>query len=123
LIEAFTYRRLMHTTADDPKRYRTDEEQRDWEDKDPLKRFRLYLRNRGIWTQAWEDELTAQAQEHIKVSVERAEGIGPLRPEDMFDNIFAERTPDLDDQLAYLKALLASREIEEDAVELKGGFP
>jgi pyruvate dehydrogenase E1 component alpha subunit len=113
----------MHTTADDPKRYRTEEEQRDWEDKDPLKRFRLYLKNRGIWTQAWEDGLSVRAQERIKASVEKAEGIGPLRPEDMFDNIFAVMTPDLDDQLAHLKELLAKREIEEDAVELKGGFP
>ncbi|MCU0798360.1 MAG: pyruvate dehydrogenase (acetyl-transferring) E1 component subunit alpha [Candidatus Thermoplasmatota archaeon] len=123
LIEAFTYRRLMHTTADDPKRYRTDEEQKDWEDKDPLKRFRLYLKNKGVWTQAWEDDLTLKAQDLIKTSVEKAESIGNLRPEEMFEHIYSEMTPDLKDQLGYLKKALEGKEIEEDAVELKGGFP
>ena len=36
LIECVTYRMMMHTTADDPKRYRSDEEVEGWSHRDPL---------------------------------------------------------------------------------------
>src|SRR5215468_7280205 len=39
LIECVTYRLGVHTTADDPTKYRSDEEVRAWERKDPLTRF------------------------------------------------------------------------------------
>ena len=37
-IEAVTYRLGPHTTADDPKRYRTDDELAEWRARDPLTR-------------------------------------------------------------------------------------
>jgi pyruvate dehydrogenase E1 component alpha subunit len=43
LVEAVTYRMGGHTTADDPGRYRAEEEVAPWRDKDPLDRFRLAL--------------------------------------------------------------------------------
>ena len=43
LIECVTYRLAMHTTADDPKRYRTDAEVEEWRRKDPITRFQNYL--------------------------------------------------------------------------------
>ncbi len=49
LIEAVTYRMLMHTTADDPTRYRSDDEVAAWEAKDPLIRFKKFLTDKGIW--------------------------------------------------------------------------
>src|SRR5437867_6781407 len=39
LIEAVTYRRGPHSTADDPTRYRTNEELKQWEALDPIARF------------------------------------------------------------------------------------
>ena len=39
LIECVTYRLAMHTTADDPTKYRSEEEVAAWERKDPLTRF------------------------------------------------------------------------------------
>ncbi|MBN1786520.1 MAG: pyruvate dehydrogenase (acetyl-transferring) E1 component subunit alpha, partial [Candidatus Methanofastidiosa archaeon] len=65
LIEAFTYRLSMHTTADDPTRYRKDEELERWLERDPLKRFRAYLEKRGIWSKQWQDELEAKAKDVI----------------------------------------------------------
>jgi len=122
-IEAFTYRRLMHTTADDPTRYRTEEEQKDWEDKDPLKRFRLYLEKKGIWTEEWEKDLVEKAKGLIKDSVEKAESLPELEPRDLFRYLYSEMTPALEEQLAYLEENLRTREIEEDASEIQGGFP
>ncbi|NOX59098.1 MAG: thiamine pyrophosphate-dependent dehydrogenase E1 component subunit alpha, partial [Planctomycetes bacterium] len=43
LIECVTYRLSMHTTADDPTRYRDDKEVKEWEKRDPLIRFTKYL--------------------------------------------------------------------------------
>ena len=45
-IECVTYRLMMHTTADDPKRYRSDEEVEKWRKKDPLPRFQNYLKEK-----------------------------------------------------------------------------
>ena len=43
LIECVTYRLGVHTTSDDPTKYRSTEEVEAWERKDPLTRFRAYL--------------------------------------------------------------------------------
>src|SRR5207237_8981797 len=48
LIEAVTYRRGPHSTADDPSRYRTDEELKTWEALDPIARFEKYLDAEGV---------------------------------------------------------------------------
>jgi len=122
-IEAYTYRRMMHTTADDPQRYRTPEEEAAWERKDPLKRFKVYLERKGIWTAEWQVQLEEEAEREIKRAVEKAESLGPHEPEDLFRFMYAEMTPALTEQLEYLKAVLASREVEEEASEIQGGFP
>src|SRR6185437_8627381 len=48
LIETMCYRYGPHTMAgDDPTRYRTSDEDTEWEKKDPLVRFRIYLEEKG----------------------------------------------------------------------------
>lgn len=122
-IEAYTYRRMMHTTADDPLRYRTAEEEAEWERKDPLTRFRTYLERRGIWTEEWQARLEEEAEDMIRKAVETAESLPPHDPEDLFRHMYAEMTPALTEQLEYLRYSMANREIEEEASEIKGGFP
>lgn len=48
LIEAYTYRKGAHTTSDDPSKYRTKEEEKSWEAKDPLLRLKKYMEQNGI---------------------------------------------------------------------------
>src|SRR5256712_7742001 len=48
LIECVTYRLGVHTTADDPTKYRAEEEVRAWEQKDTLTRFRAYLEQKDL---------------------------------------------------------------------------
>jgi pyruvate dehydrogenase E1 component alpha subunit len=122
-IEAFTFRRLMHTTADDPTRYRTPEEEKEWEDKDPLKRMRLYLERKRIWTEKWEEDLKKEAKKLIKKSVEKAESLPELEPDDLFKYMYAEMPENLKEQLEHLKNALENREIDEDATQIQGGFP
>jgi TPP-dependent pyruvate/acetoin dehydrogenase alpha subunit len=123
LIEAFTYRMWMHTTADDPSKYRSHDEEIEWERKDPIKRMRIYLREKGIWSQEWEDSLSEEAQRIIKAEVEIAERIGDPSVDDMFDHIYGEIDPNLSAQKEYLKRSLEAKEIEEEDPVIKGGFP
>src|SRR5213595_1705504 len=48
LIECVTYRLGVHTTADDPTKYRSEAEVRAWERKDPLTRFHAYLEKKNL---------------------------------------------------------------------------
>lgn len=48
LVEAYTYRMGAHTTADDPTKYRSEQEEAHWRAKDPLDRLEKYLRSRGV---------------------------------------------------------------------------
>lgn len=105
LIEAITYRLAMHTTADDPKKYRSDEEVKEWEAKDPLPRFRTYLRNRKLL----DDKIEAVIEEEIKKDIDT--GIAGYEswsadPMDMFRYMYAEPTPELEKQRAELQDYL-----------------
>ena len=107
LIEAFTYRMGDHTTADDASRYRSKEEVQEWERKDPLLRFRLYLAKKGLWDETFEKE----AQDAAKLFVEQAVAEAEARPaatlDDIFAYTFASMPPDRAAQLAELKFVAA----------------
>lgn len=61
LIEAVCYRYGAHATADDARRYRTEEEEVAWRRKDPVVRMRQFLMNRGILTTNLDDEIEQEA--------------------------------------------------------------
>ena len=69
LIEAVTYRLMMHTTADDPKKYRTEEEEKEAWTKEPLVRFPAYLRAKGYWDDAKEEALLAEVKKKVEETV------------------------------------------------------
>ena len=52
LIEALTYRLGDHTTADDARRYRPQEEYEQALKRDPIVRTRKYLQDLGLWDDA-----------------------------------------------------------------------
>ncbi|WP_154655230.1 pyruvate dehydrogenase (acetyl-transferring) E1 component subunit alpha [Pontibacillus halophilus] len=75
LIETLTYRYGPHTMAgDDPTRYRTEEMDSEWEQKDPLVRFRKFLENKGLWSEEKENEIIENAKEEIKAAIKEADG-------------------------------------------------
>lgn len=103
LIEAITYRIMMHTTADDPRKYRTEEEVKPWLEKEPLIRFEKYLRSRKLL----DDKIQAVMEEEIKKEIDEAVRFYEsfeFDPYEFFDYVYAERTPELERQLAELKA-------------------
>ncbi|MGV9823240.1 thiamine pyrophosphate-dependent enzyme [Nocardia xishanensis] len=95
LIEAITYRRAGHSTADDPTRYRSDSEVSDQETRDPISRVAALLEQRG-----WADEAffaTAAADARAAAVLTRAECLALPEPrlEWYFDNTLAEIGPEL----------------------------
>jgi pyruvate dehydrogenase E1 component alpha subunit len=106
LIEGVTYRFGPHTTADDPTKYRTDEEIEPWKLLDPLVRLRLYLKEKGLWNGEVEKRLTEEAQKEIDQSVIDAEAVPVPEVEDIFKYVFAEMTPQLKEQMEYLQGTL-----------------
>ena len=114
LIECVTYRLMMHTTADDPKRYRTDEEVEKWRKRDPLPRFQKYLMDKGLLSGDKLNEIESEIMEEIQAAVEGAEkqmaAFGD--PMDMFDHAYAEMPPYLKEQKADL-----ARELSESGEE------
>lgn len=97
LIECLTYRMGLHTTADDPTKYRNNEDVKVWESRDPIRRFQTYLFNKGVLaeekTQQYEEEIKAEIQGGVERSEKLMNELGA--PEDMFAHQYAELSPHL----------------------------
>ncbi len=102
LIEALTYRLGPHTTSDDPTRYRDAAEVEAWRARDPLDRVRSYLVAAGAWDEDREAAVTAAAHDEIDRAVEEAEALAPLAPEEIFEAMYANMTPELIEQQRWL---------------------
>jgi pyruvate dehydrogenase E1 component alpha subunit len=103
LIEALTYRIGSHTTSDDPSKYRDPAEVAEWAAKDPIIRFERFLRKQGIGQDFFDevkiagDELAADLREKTFAMTEP-----PM--ELMFDHVYSEPHPLIDEQKAWLQA-------------------
>ena len=103
LIECYTYRRADHSTSDDAKKYRTEQEVREWAAKDPIDRLEKYMRKKGILDDAKREEIVKKAREKVEKAVEEYEKTQDPNPEDMLRYTFSELTPNLKEQLEDLK--------------------
>jgi pyruvate dehydrogenase E1 component alpha subunit len=114
LIECVTYRMAVHTTADDPKRYRTTEEVEQWKKRDPITRFQNYLLDKGVLSEDKIVGLDAEVAEDIQSAIDRAEEqmktLGD--PIDMFEHAYAEMPPYLKAQKEAFARELAEKQKE-----------
>ena len=95
LIECFTYRLAMHTTADDPKRYRAEAEVEQWKNRDPINRFQKYLTDKGLLSAEKIKSIEVEVLDDIQTAVDHAEekmkSMGD--PMDMFEHAYADTAP------------------------------
>jgi pyruvate dehydrogenase E1 component alpha subunit len=89
LLEALTYRLEDHTTSDDSTRYRDEEEVEEWKEKDPLKRFREYLKQNDIWTEELE-EYGEEAEEKVNEAAQKAINADEPEFDELFDYVYGE---------------------------------
>lgn len=104
LIEAKSYRLGAHTTSDDARRYRTDEQGDHWRKHDGLANLRKQLEDRGLWDSARDNELRSALGREIDSSVERALAEPPPPQASLFEDVYAEMPPHLREQLKDLQS-------------------
>jgi len=115
LIECVTYRMAMHTTADDPKRYRSEKEVDMWRERDPIVRYQKYLVDKGLLSEDKLVGIESEVLEEIQAAVDGAEeqmkALGD--PIDMFDHAYARMPVYLKEQKeAFVREVAAI--IEEE---------
>ncbi len=106
LIEAQTYRYGPHTTADDPTRYRKNEEVEAWRERDPIERLKRFLVKKKVWDEKKDEALWEAVRAQIAQVVEQYEGLKPRPVEEIFAYTYAEMPWHLQEQLAELKAFI-----------------
>lgn len=98
VIECITYRAGMHTTSDDPNKYRSPAEVEEWAKKDPILRMKIYLTKKGLWNDQIEAQVMEEQKKLIDSEVEIAENFKP-DPKTMFQNLYSFVPQTLDDEL------------------------
>jgi len=105
LIECITYRLSVHTTADDPGKYRDEEEEERWQEWDPIPRFQHYLNNHKVLRKKDIETLEKEIDEEVKSAWDDAEE--QMKSLDdplvMFDHLFEERPAYLEEQRQAMK--------------------
>lgn len=104
VIETLCYRYGPHTMAgDDPTRYRTSDEDSDWEKKDPLVRFRKFLEEKGLWSEEKENEVMEQAKEDVKAAIKEADATEKQTVTQLMDNMYEDMPANLKEQYEVYK--------------------
>ncbi|KAH9179284.1 branched-chain alpha-keto acid dehydrogenase E1-alpha subunit [Lactarius sanguifluus] len=104
LVEAMTYRVGHHSTSDDSFAYRARQEVEDRKRIDnPIARYRLFLKNRGWWSDSDEDELKESLKKDVMRAFKTAEGLKRHELSDIFSDVYGgEEPPNLVSIFPYL---------------------
>lgn len=97
LIEAVTWRKGAHTTADDPTKYRFDYEGKDIVD--PLDRLEQFMKNYGYWDEEKINTWQKEVEEEVENAVKQMEQYPEPAIDDLFDHVFTN----MPDQLVAQK--------------------
>jgi pyruvate dehydrogenase E1 component alpha subunit/2-oxoisovalerate dehydrogenase E1 component alpha subunit len=109
LIEAVTYRLGAHSTADDPTRYRDEEDDAVWRGRDPLPRFAAFLAHEKVLDAGAETVLRAAIEQEIQEAIAAEESVGPPPLRSLIEDVFARPTGALEEQLADLERVRGKR--------------
>lgn len=102
LIEAMTYRLGAHSTSDDPTLYRSDEEVKRWEKKDPVLRLKLYLESRNLWNEDKEKKLKEDIAKDVDEAIADAK-VTPKPPlRSLVENVYFAVPAQLQEQYEEL---------------------
>jgi 2-oxoisovalerate dehydrogenase E1 component alpha subunit len=105
VIEAVTYRLGDHTTADDARRYRGEQEVKDAWERDPVPRLRKWLEGKGKWDDAKEEAWKAECDDWMDNEVNAYLETKNQPATAMFDYLYAELPADLEAQRELVASL------------------
>jgi pyruvate dehydrogenase E1 component alpha subunit len=111
-IEALTYRVGAHTSSDDPTKYQDLDQHNLWVSRDPIIRFEKYLRSLGEGD-GFFDEVKAEAEDFAADIRHRTLTLQPPAAGTMFDNVYSEPHPVMQEQKQWLERYEASFEEEQ----------
>lgn len=97
-IEAVTYRMSLHTTADDPKVYRTEDQVRAWEAKCPIARFEKYLQSKGVLSEQDCERIANECEQEVLEGREEFRKRAKAKPREIFDYMYVQMPPELREQ-------------------------
>jgi pyruvate dehydrogenase E1 component alpha subunit len=117
LIETVTYRLDAHTTNDDPTRYRTDSEVEWWEQREPISRFKAFLKAEGYWDNINEETIREDVNEWFSEAKQAADAFDAGGVDELFKWVYEETPPNLHRQLEEFKEFLESRPDVYDYIE------
>ncbi|WP_299792408.1 thiamine pyrophosphate-dependent dehydrogenase E1 component subunit alpha [uncultured Shewanella sp.] len=103
LIEAMTYRLGAHSSSDDPSGYRSKEEEAKWQQHDPVKRFKLWMINKGWLTEKQDAELYDKYRKEVLAELKLAEKRPMSGIDSLIEDVYDTPTPRLQQQLKSLK--------------------
>ncbi len=106
VVEAITYRMKDHSTADDAKKYRDPEEEKEWQKKDPITRLEKFLLSEGELDQNKIEEIHRRAKERVEEDVKARDAMGEPDPLDAFRHLYGEIPPHLKLEMEELKKYL-----------------
>ena len=104
LIEAQVYRFGPHSTSDDPRRYRSDQEVTEARSRDPVQLLRSTLREEGGWDDAADSALWGEVRARVARAFEEAEHAPPPDRSSFFDDVFATPTSRLAEERAEFES-------------------
>lgn len=89
LIECLTYRMGAHSSSDEPSKYRSAEEEHQWEKVDAMKRLQRHAQWRGLWNQELHESEEQGVHREIDELIQRNEKWPPPRTESLFEDVYA----------------------------------
>ena len=99
-IEFVTYRLSDHTTADDARRYRGEEEVKAGWEREPFLRLRKFLTNEGVWNEQMENEWKEECNRLSDIEVNAYLETKAQPVEAMFDYLYGDMPHDVAAQRA-----------------------
>jgi TPP-dependent pyruvate/acetoin dehydrogenase alpha subunit len=96
-----------HSSSDDAARYRDPAAFAQWQQRDPIERFRRYLEHRGLWDAAFEAECVDGQKAALQQAIAEVDaGPDPIAAT-LFDDVYMNLTPQLREQRDELRTLMA----------------
>ncbi|MDP7069735.1 MAG: pyruvate dehydrogenase (acetyl-transferring) E1 component subunit alpha [Phycisphaerales bacterium] len=89
-VDMRCYRFKGHSMSD-PRKYRTHEEEEQWEDRDPIERLAAWLVDRDLLTGEAFKRLGKEIRSEIRQAVKWAEASPPPGMEELYHDVYAER--------------------------------
>jgi 2-oxoisovalerate dehydrogenase E1 component alpha subunit len=106
LIEAVTWRYGAHTTADDPTKYRDQQESEQKREYDPVTRMESFMKANDYWDDVWIQSLHKEAYDEVEQAVKEMEAMPKPNVNHIYDHIFETPTWTIQMQKeAYFKHL------------------